>query len=104
VFLNITGGLKIEDPAIDLAVCASIISSFEDIVIPHDTCFAAEIGLGGEVRAVNKIENRISEAEKLGFQKIYVSRFAMKSLNTAQFKIEIKAVGKLEEIFSELFG
>lgn len=104
VFLNITGGLKIEDPAIDLAVCTSIISSYEDITIPQDTCFAAEVGLGGEVRAVNKIENRISEAEKLGFQKIYISRFSMKGINVDNFKIQIKPVGKLEEIFSELFA
>lgn len=104
VFLNITGGLRIEDPAIDLAVCASIISSYEDNVIPQDICFAAEVGLGGEVRAVNKIEQRISEAEKLGFRQIYVSKFVAKSLKTSQFQIEVKAVGKLEEIFEELFG
>jgi DNA repair protein RadA/Sms len=104
VFLNITGGLKIEDPAIDLAVCTSIISSYEDILIPHDTCFAAEVGLGGEIRAVNKIENRISEAEKLGFKQIFISKFAMKSINPDNFKITIKAVGKLEEIFADLFG
>jgi DNA repair protein RadA/Sms len=104
VFLNITGGLKVEDPAIDLAVCVSIISSFEDIVIPHDTCFAAEVGLGGEVRAVNKVEQRISEAEKLGFKKIFISKFSLKSVNPQNFKIDIRAVGKLEEIFGELFG
>ncbi|MEO1652242.1 MAG: DNA repair protein RadA, partial [Bacteroidota bacterium] len=68
VFLNITGGLKVEDPAIDLAVCASLVSSYEDQIIPAHTAFAAEVGLGGEVRAVNKIEQRISEAEKLGFK------------------------------------
>ncbi len=74
VFLNVAGGLKVEDPAIDLAVCASIVSSYEDISIPHTTCFAAEVGLGGEVRAVNRIENRISEAENLGFKEIYISK------------------------------
>ena len=104
VFLNITGGLKIEDPAIDLAVCTSIVSSYEDIVIPADTCFAAEVGLGGEIRAVNKIEQRISEAEKLGFKTIYVSRFSMKSINADNYHINIKALGKLEEIFADLFG
>lgn len=102
VFLNITGGLKIEDPAIDLAVCVSIVSSYEDQVIPPQTCFAAEVGLGGEVRAVTKIEQRISEAEKLGFKTIYVSRFATKSINPDQYDINIKAVGKLEEIFMDL--
>lgn len=104
VFLNITGGLKIEDPAIDLAVCVSIISSYEDIVIPHDTCFAAEVGLGGEVRAVNKIEQRVSEAEKLGFKQVFISKFSLKSIKTDQFNIKINAVGKLDEIFSALFG
>ncbi len=103
VFLNITGGLKIEDPAIDLAICTSLISSYEDIVIPADTAFAAEVGLGGEVRAVNKIEQRISEAEKLGFKTIYVSKFSMKSVIVDNYKIKIKAVGKLEEIFTDLF-
>ncbi len=103
VFLNITGGLKIEDPAIDLAVCASIISSYEDAIIPAYTCFAGEVGLGGEIRAVHKIEQRILEAEKLGFKKIYVSRFSFKSISTLPFKIEIKAVGKLEELFMDLF-
>ncbi|TAE49887.1 MAG: DNA repair protein RadA, partial [Cytophagales bacterium] len=101
--LNITGGLKIEDPAIDLAICTSLISSYEDIVIPPDTAFAAEVGLGGEVRAVNKIEQRISEAEKLGFKTIYVSKFSMKSVVIDNYKIKIKAVGKLEEIFMDLF-
>jgi DNA repair protein RadA/Sms len=103
VFLNITGGLKIEDPAIDLAICISIVSSYEDIIIPPDTAFAAEVGLGGEVRAVNKIEQRILEAEKLGFKNIFISKFAMKSLNIKNYKIKVKAVGKLEEIFMELF-
>ncbi len=104
VFLNITGGLKIEDPAIDLAVCASIVSSYEDIVIPTGVCFAGEVGLGGEIRAVHKIEQRISEAEKLGFKKIYVSKFSFKSLSTLSFKIDIKPVAKLEELFNDLFG
>lgn len=104
VFLNITGGLKIEDPAIDLAVCASIVSSYEDLVIAPDTAFAAEVGLGGEVRAVNKIEQRISEAEKLGFKQIFVSKFALKSLPLEQFKIRVRAVGKLEEMFGVLFA
>ena len=104
VFLNIAGGLKVEDPAIDLAVCASIVSSFEDISIPHLYCFAAEVGLGGEVRAVNRIENRISEAEKLGFKKIFISKYNLKGLNAKNYKIEIFAASKLEEVFSELFG
>jgi DNA repair protein RadA/Sms len=104
VFLNIAGGLKVEDPAIDLAICVSIISSYEDISVPSSCCFAAEVGLGGEVRAVNRIDNRISEAEKLGFKKIFISKYNLKGLDTKQYKIEIVAASKLEEIFSELFG
>ncbi|MCS6820786.1 MAG: DNA repair protein RadA [Microscillaceae bacterium] len=104
VFLNITGGLKIEDPAIDLAVCTSIISSYQDTIIPNNICFAAEVGLGGEIRAIQKVEQRISEAEKLGFQAIYVSKYNLKSINTENFKIEIRAAAKLEGIFEQLFG
>ncbi|QHT66811.1 DNA repair protein RadA [Rhodocytophaga rosea] len=104
VFLNIAGGLKVEDPAIDLAVCASIISSYEDISIPHTTCFAAEVGLGGEVRAVNRIESRISEAEKLGFKEIYISKYNTKGLNFKQFNIGIRPVAKLDEIFTGILS
>lgn len=104
VFLNIAGGLKVEDPAIDLAVCASIISSYEDISIPHTTCFAAEVGLGGEVRAVNRIENRISEAEKLGFKEMYISKYNVKGLNFKQFNIRIHPVAKLDEIFAGILS
>lgn len=104
VFLNIAGGLKVEDPAIDLAVCASIVSSYDDISIPSSVCFAAEVGLGGEIRAVNRVEQRISEAEKLGFKEIYVSKYNLKGLNLNQFKIKVKSAGKLEEVFSELMG
>lgn len=102
VFLNIAGGLKVEDPAIDLAVCASIVSSFLDISISGRICFAAEVGLGGEIRAVNRIENRISEAEKLGFEQIYVSKFSLKGLDTKKFKIIIKSYTKLEDMIEEL--
>jgi DNA repair protein RadA/Sms len=104
VFLNIAGGLKIEDPAIDLAVCASILSSFEDIAIPGTTCFAAEVGLSGEIRAVNRIDQRISEAEKLGFKEIYISKFNMKGTDVRRYGIHIHAVSKLEEVLSGLFG
>ncbi|MGV3503156.1 MAG: DNA repair protein RadA [Adhaeribacter sp.] len=104
VFLNIAGGLKIEDPAIDLAVCASILSSFEDIAIPGTTCFAAEVGLSGEIRAVNRIDQRISEAEKLGFKEIYISKFNMKGTDVKRYGIRIHAVSKLEEVLSGLFG
>ena len=72
--------------------------------MPSSCCFAAEVGLGGEVRAVNRIENRISEAEKLGFKKIFVSKYNLKGLDIKQYKIDIFAASKLEEVFSELFG
>lgn len=103
VFLNITGGLKIEDPAIDLAVCASIISSVNDVSINGKTAFAAEVGLGGEIRAVNRIENRVAEAEKLGFKEIYISKYAVKSLPKNKFKIKVSPIGKLEEMIEQLF-
>lgn len=104
VFLNVAGGLKVEDPAIDLAVCASLASSYEDLPIPSSVAFSAEVGLGGEIRAVNRVEQRISEAEKLGFKKIFISKYNLKGLDTKAFKIQISACGKLEEVFSELFG
>ncbi|MEN7550334.1 DNA repair protein RadA [Rapidithrix thailandica] len=102
VFLNITGGLKVEDPAIDLAVCASIISSLQDVAISNDICLTGEVGLGGEIRAVNRIENRIMEAEKLGFKVIYISKFNLKGLNQDKFKIKIHGVSKLDQVFSSL--
>src|SRR5688572_2491755 len=104
VFLNMAGGIKVEDPAIDLAICISIISSMEEIPVSDKICFAAEVGLGGELRAVNRIEQRISEAEKLGFQEIYVSKFNQKSIEQKKTKIAIKTFGKLTEVFQDLFG
>lgn len=104
VFLNIAGGIKINDPALDLAICLAIFSSYEEIEIPSDVCFAAEIGLGSEVRAVNRIENRISEAEKLGFSKIFVSKYNLKGLKTSDYNIEIVDASKLNQVFGNLFG
>lgn len=102
VFLNITGGISIDDPAIDLAVVAAILSSNEDISISKDFCFTGEIGLAGEIRPVNKVEQRILEAEKLGFSTIFISKYNKISLkNTA---ISIKMVSKIEDVVSELFG
>jgi DNA repair protein RadA/Sms len=103
VFLNMAGGITVEDPAIDLAICISIISSMEEVPISDKICFAAEIGLGGELRAVNRIEQRISEAEKLGFEEIYISKFSHKALDLAKTKIEVKSFGKLSEVFQALF-
>ncbi len=111
VFLNITGGIRVEDPAIDLGLAAAIISSHEDIPIPFKTCFAGELGLSGEVRAVNRIEQRIAEAQKLGFEQIFISKYNLasggkdkKRIDLSRYKIEIKTVGSIEEVFSMLFG
>ncbi|MFT4643241.1 MAG: DNA repair protein RadA/Sms, partial [Candidatus Azotimanducaceae bacterium] len=101
VFLNITGGIKVDDPAIDLAVISAILSSNEDDAIPQDYCFAAEIGLSGEIRPVNRIEQRILEAEKLGFKKIFVSKF--NKFSKKNYSIEVVLVSKVEEVFNELF-
>jgi len=111
VFLNITGGIRVEDPAIDLGLAAAIISSHEDMPIPFKTCFAGELGLSGEVRAVNRIEQRIAEAQKLGFEQIFISKYNLasggkekKRIDLSRYKIEIKTVGSIEEVFSMLFG
>lgn len=102
VFLNIVGGLKVEDPAIDLAVLCALLSSYEDTPLPLNTCFCGEVGLSGEIRAVNRVEQRIAEAEKLGFEKIIISKYNQKGLDR-QSDIEIVAVGKVEEVYRSLF-
>jgi DNA repair protein RadA/Sms len=103
VFLNIAGGLKVEDPSIDLAVLVALLSSFEDIPIPHDVCFAGEVGLSGEIRAVNRIEQRIAEAEKLGFKKIIVSKYNQKAMSKQKFNIEVVTMGRVDEVYRSLF-
>ena len=102
VFLNIAGGVKIEDPAIDLAIVCALLSSFEDHPVSAKICFAGEIGLSGEIRAVNKIDQRISEADKLGFEDIFVSKYN-KGLNKSRFKIGIQEVSKVDDIYSLIF-
>src|SRR5690606_38400708 len=104
VFLNIAGGLRVDDPALDLAVCASLISSYEDVPVPDLVCFAGEVGLGGEIRAVNRIEGRIAEAQKLGFKKILVSKYSLKGLDIQKYGIEVVPVIKLEDMYQGLFG
>jgi len=111
VFLNITGGIRVEDPAIDLGLAAAIISSNEDIPIPFKTCFAGEIGLSGEIRAVNRVEQRIAEAQKLGFEQIFISKYNLpsggkdkKRIDLSRYTIEVKTVGNIEEVFGLLFG
>ena len=103
VFINIAGGLKVEDPSIDLAVLTALLSSYEDVALPLHTCFAGEVGLSGEIRAVNRIEQRIAEAEKLGFEKIIVSKYNTKGLGKNKFNIEVVALGKVEELYQYLF-
>ncbi|MDG1276658.1 MULTISPECIES: DNA repair protein RadA [Algoriphagus] len=103
VFLNVAGGIRVDDPGLDLAVCASLISSYEDTPVSEELCFAGEIGLGGEIRAVSRIENRIAEAEKLGFKKIIVSKYAIKGLDLKKYKIQVIAVSKLEEMYQRIF-
>lgn len=104
VFLNIAGGLKVEDPSIDLAVLCALLSSYEDVAIPHSICFAGEVGLSGEIRAVNRIEQRIAEAEKLGFEKIIVSKYNQKGLGNQKFNIEIVTMGRVDEVYQSLFA
>lgn len=103
VFLNITGGIRVEDPAIDLGLICSILSSHEDIAVSFKSCFAAEVGLSGEIRAVTRVEQRISEAEKLGFEEIYISKFNKKELQ-GKYGIEIRPVSRVDEVFRWLFG
>ncbi len=103
VFLNIAGGIKVDDPAIDLAIVSALISSFEDISIPSDVCFAAEVGLSGEIRAVSRIEQRIQEAERLGFKEIYISKYNTKGLEKERYDIKVNTIGKIEELYKMLF-
>jgi len=103
VFLNIAGGLRIDDPAMDLAVCLALISSLQDYPIPHTVCFAGEVGLGGEIRAVNRIESRITEAEKLGFKEIYIAKPKSRTLDSTE-AIKIKTFTKLRDVILAVLG
>jgi len=103
VFLNIAGGLKVEDPSIDLAVLCALLSSFEDVPLPQDVCFAGEVGLSGEIRAVNRVEQRVAEAEKLGFARIIVSKYNQKLLARQRFGIEIVTVSRVDEVYRYFF-
>ena len=103
VFLNIAGGIKVEDPSIDLSVICALLSSYEDVPMPQHICFAGEVGLSGEIRAVNRIDQRIAEAEKLGFEKIIVSKYNQKSLSKQKFSIEVVQMGRVEEVYKYLF-
>jgi DNA repair protein RadA/Sms len=104
VFLNIAGGLKVTDPAIDLAVIGAILSSDTDLAIKQDICFAGEVGLSGEIRPVGRLEQRIGEAEKMGFSKMIVSSFNKKTEIPKKYKIEVLRAGKVEDMFRLLFS
>ena len=104
VFLNIAGGLRVTDPAIDLGVMAAVLSSNGDMPIDSDVCVAGEVGLSGEIRPVSRIEQRIAEAAKLGFKQIIVPRSNLKGLDVSRFGIEVLPVGKVEEAFRLVFG
>ncbi len=103
VFLNIAGGIKVADPAIDLAVISSILSSSLDVPVNKKKCFSAEVGLSGEIRPVSRIEQRITEAEKLGFEKVYLSKYNLKGLNRKNMKIQVMALEKIEDLVKQLF-
>lgn len=103
VFLNIAGGIKVDDPAIDLAIVAALISSLEDVNVNSDICFAGEVGLSGEIRSVNRIDQRIQEADRLGFQQIFISKYNIKGLDPKRYKIEIVTIGKVEDLYRALF-
>lgn len=102
VFLNIAGGLKVVDPALDMAVIAAIMSSNFDISIPRSTVFAGEVGLSGEIRTVTRIEQRVTEAQKLGFETIFIPKGNLKGIKDT-FSIKIIEVGKVEEVFQHIF-
>ena len=104
VFLNIAGGIRVEDPAIDLAVVSAVLSSYEDLPLPLHTCFCGEVGLSGEVRAVSRVEQRIAEAAKLGYGRIFLSKFNIKGIDPDKFGIKLEPVTKVEEVYARLLG
>ncbi|TSA25004.1 MAG: DNA repair protein RadA, partial [Bacteroidetes bacterium] len=103
VFLNIAGGIRVDDPAIDLAVVTAVLSSSEDVPIDNKTCFAAEVGLSGEIRPVTRIEPRILEAEKLGFEQIFISHYNLKGTDPKKFRIRVRPVKKIGDLWNSLF-
>jgi len=103
VFLNIAGGVRVEDPAINLAIVAAILSSATDIAIDTKTCFSGEMGLNGEVRPVARIAQRIAEADKLGFTRMFVSKYNLKGIKKEDYNIKLLPIAKVEEMFGILF-
>jgi DNA repair protein RadA/Sms len=103
VFVNITGGIRVDDPALDLATCLSMVSSYEDKIIDSSICFAAEVGLGGELRSVTRIDQRIAEAEKLGFKQIWISKYNLKGLNYKPKEIKIQTAATLLDVIMNIW-
>ncbi len=103
VFLNLAGGVRMEDPALDLAVVCAVLSSNVDMALPKDVTFCAEVGLSGELRPVTRVEQRIAEAEKLGYKRILISKYS-KGVDSSNYKIKVIQLGKMEEVFRTLFG
>ena len=104
VFLNIAGGMKVADPALDLAVIAAILSSNVDMVVPRGVCLAGEVGLSGEIRPVTRAEQRLREAEKLGMDTIILPRNSLKGVDLSRLSIKVVEVSKVEEAFRHLFA
>jgi len=104
VFLNITGGIKVEDPALDLAIICAVLSSSEDIQLPERVCFAGEVGLSGEIRPVGRMEQRINEAQKMGLKKFYFSSHNKLSTTSGSNELELIPVSRVDEVFVHLFG
>jgi len=102
VFLNIAGGVKIVDPGLDLSIVAALISSLQEIEISDNICFAGEVGLSGEIRSVKRIEQRIIEADRLGFQQILVPKHNLKGIDKDKYQIEIIGISKIEEMLEVL--
>lgn len=103
IFLNIAGGIKVNDPSLDLSIIAALLSSLEDSPIEEGICFAGEVGLSGEIRSVNKLEQRIQEADRLGFKRMFISKYNTKGMDLNKYSIEISKIGKVEELYNELF-
>jgi len=104
VFLNLAGGIKINDPSMDLSVIAALISSLEDATIEDGICFCGEVGLSGEIRSVNRLEQRIQEADRMGFKEMYISKFNIKGIPFEKYNINITPIGKVEDLYELLFA
>lgn len=104
VFLNIAGGLKIEDPSIDLAIVCALLSSYEDTALPSNVCLVGEVGLSGEIRAVNRIEQRIAEAAKMGMDLIIIPKANAKGLDQTNLGIEVRLANKVSDVYQTFFG